>query len=89
MSAASPIVDESTDIRELIESLDEPSCEAKVDKHADCGVAADWVLLLSCGDTTYLCTPHAVSIKLRIEGKRLHCGIHDVSNVTARWELLS
>jgi len=90
-----PVVTEDVDIRELLESLDEPSCEwghESFQREADndpCAESADWILITSCGDTAFLCTPHAASVKRRIGGRGLYCTRHDNRSVTARWELLS
>jgi len=90
-----PVVTEDVDIRELLESLDEPGCEHGHDLPErsipgdPCPENADWILIASCGHTTYLCTPHAAATKRRIEGRGLCCARHGMRDVTVRWELLS
>lgn len=95
MDTVTPDVVEDVDLHELLGSLSEPACEyghEHFERQAEgdpCTKGADWILMTSCDDTAYLCTPHAASVKRRTVDRGLYCSRHDNRRVLVRWELLS
>lgn len=76
--------------RRLIESV-EASCEYR-SAHGvmTCSTEAEWVLRVSCGDSTTLCDEHAVRTRVGLQGqgRTLHCARHGGMRVLYDWERL-
>lgn len=86
--AATPTreIDESTVA--LIDSLDDPACEygAASPVIPACGKAAAWIMLISCGDTVYVCSEHKPRLQATLDAAAsMGCARHDNVDVTVEW----
>lgn len=93
METAPPDVVEDVDLRQLLDTLDGPSCEwsatgsgyaGKIGK--PCDAAPTWLMTVTCGCSAYLCQDHAERTRARLDPTPLgiFCTRHD-RRVTVEW----
>ena len=92
MDLASPELEDAIDVVSLLDTLDDPACEwRKVCADEPCGERADWLMLASCGDHAYLCSPHAKRVKADLAKRRsqiLTCSRHGGQRVELEWRIV-